>query len=138
MRPALASRLIDTLGAKAGVEARQFECELVALELHYLASIMLDALHNGIDLAESQGREKTLAPPVLITLAYSLRQFAPTLVRRHSTSLPPAERQQLAWRFARLLHVQGIGHTLDLWGGQNGVEHPDAASLLHHLQWYLG
>lgn len=135
LRPALACRLVSVLSGDDSL-AMRFDAELVALELHALASMMLDHLDNGRNLAASKGGESELALPVLITVAYSARQLAAALPWREGT-LSGQRRARLAQRFSRLLMLQGIGHTLDLWGSERALRHGGEAALADHLRWYL-
>lgn len=135
LRPALACRLIAAMSGDEGW-VLDFEVEMAALELHALAAMMLDHLDNGRSLAAAQGGERALALPVLITVAYSARQLAASMLWREG-ALAGAPRAWLAQRFSRLLLLQGIGHTLDLWGGERGLRHHDAAALADHVRWYL-
>jgi hypothetical protein len=50
---------------------------------------------------------------------------------------PAADRGNLAYRYATLLMIQGIGHTLDLWGGEAMLQHASVEALTEHLRWYL-
>jgi hypothetical protein len=140
VRPAFACKLIDALSSRdEAVDAEavlRFDAELTALELHALSSMMLDHLDNGRNLATSQGAERQLALPVLITVAYSARQLAASMLWRES-ALVGKRARALAQRFSRLLFLQGIGHTLDLAGGERILEHGDEQALEDHLRWYL-
>jgi len=136
LRPALACALIAALPGGEALDPLAFEVELTALELHATASTMLDHLDNGRDLAASRGAEREIPLPVLITVAYSARQLAASLLWDHG-ALPPDRRRQLAQRFSRLLMLQGVGHTLDLWGGEARLRHASAEDLAEHLRWYV-
>lgn len=137
LRPALASVLISALPGAAGLDPLAFDMEMSALELHATSATMLDGLANGRDLAASSGEEEELSPAVLITAAYCARQLAASMLWRPG-AIAADRRDGLAQRFSRVLVLQGIGHTLDIWGEEARLMHAGPDALADHLRWYVG
>jgi len=133
-RSVLAALLIDALGG----DYRRHGCELAALEIRHIGSVMLEACHNGRDLSESASTEIAIPMPVWVTIAYNARQLATVLVFRHATGLSGDRRYWLGRRFAQSLWHQGIGATLNLWGAQCGSPHASIEDFVTYLRWYVG
>ncbi|MBV8649421.1 hypothetical protein [Paludibacterium sp.] len=131
LKPVLAGLLIDALGG----DKRRHPALLAALEFSHLASCMLDDVHNGRDLAESQGEQLTMPLPVWVTVAYNARQLAPVLVMRRSPELAPADRLRLARHY---LFQQHLGCLFDIWGVEQGLAHGSLLHYLTHLSNYCG
>lgn len=134
LRPALAAMLIDGMGGAAD----EHRSVLAALELHYLASIMLDDLRNGRDLSRSTDDAVTIPLPVWVTIAYNARQLAPVLVMRSDETLSPTVRQRIGQRFAAFLFRQGLGSTLDLRVSEQNLQQASLGELVSHLSLYVG
>lgn len=134
LRPMLAGLLIDALGGNKAQHAQL----LAALEMHYLASIMLDDLRNGRDLPNSTSPSVVTPLPVWVTIAYNARQLAPVWVMRKAEGLSEATRVRLAAQFSRLLFRQGLGSALDQWATERELKHADIDSLISHLSVYVG
>jgi len=134
LRPILAALLIDALGG----DYRRHADVLATLEMHYLASIMLDDLRNGRNLSESTTSVVELPLPVWVTIAYNARQLAPVLIFRRAESLGQTQRRWLARRFAHFLFRQGLGNTLDLWGSEQEIRHANIKDFITHLHLYAG
>lgn len=134
LRPALAALMMDALGSDASAHPSA----LAALELHYLASIMLDDLRNGRDLSHSTDASVAIPLPVWVTIAYNARQLAPVLVMRSAEPMLPRSRRRLAQRFAAFLFRQGIGSTLDLRLSEQEIEQACIEDLVAHLSLYVG
>ena len=133
-RPVLAALLIDALGG----DYRRHGCELAALEIRHVGTVMLEACQNGRDLRESAPAEIAVPMPVWVTIAYNARQLATVLVFRHATGLPGDRRYWLGRRFAQSLWHQGIGATLNLWGAQSGSAHASVEDFVTYLRLYVG
>ncbi|UUZ54257.1 hypothetical protein LP419_38765 [Massilia sp. H-1] len=125
--------LIEDLGHNAARHAPL----LGALELEYLAAIMLDDLRNGRDLSASTSSAVTVPLPTWVTIAYNARQLVPVMVARQP-DLDPVPRAWLAQRFSQFLFQQGLGSVLDMWGNEQGLAHPSEADFLGHLRLYVG
>lgn len=108
-RPALTASLVAAGGADPG----RYPAMLAAIELLYLASLILEPFRNGRNIAEASPQEAREPMPVAVTVAYTARQMAPTLAIRHEDALPPATRSWLAYRITRALYQSSVGVALD-------------------------
>ena len=112
--PVFASLLIESQGydpASAGY------C-LTALEIYHLSSLMLNPEVNRRKQARD-GNAKPLPLPVLVTLAYTARQYAPVLADLQKDILTNDNRAWLVYRFSRALSLQGIRHAVNKWNEQH-------------------
>ena len=134
LRPALCAMLMQALGA----DPQQHQGELAALELHYLAAIMLDDLRNGRDLDSSRAAEVDIPLPVWVTIAYNVRQLAPVMASRLAPAGDDPRRVEAAQALARFLFAQGLGSTLDLWWEGHPPDRLTLPALLSHLGVYVG
>lgn len=132
--PVLAGLVIEA----SGEPSARYADVLAALELEYLAAIMLDDVRNAKDLGGAVTDAVDLPLPAWLTVAYNIRQLVPVLIARQESALTPEARRWLAQRCARFLCRQGIGNTLDLWGSEQGLEHGSREEFLNHLRLHTG
>lgn len=134
LRPVFAALLIEAMGGASEEQG----AVLAALEVHYLASVMLDALRNGNDIRSTAVESVAIPVPVWVTVAYNARQLAPVIVARGAAGLREEPRARLALAFSQILFRQGLGSASDLRASETGTRHQDPWELAHHVRLYLG
>jgi hypothetical protein len=116
-RPALAALLIQAGGGEPG----RFQAALVAPELQYLASLMLEHFRNARTIADATPANTRIPMPVAVTVAYTARQMASSLIICHEEALPPATRTWLAYRISRALYQTSAGAAVDFHAASQGT-----------------
>ena len=134
LRPVFAGLLIDVLGEKS----EQHTDLLCALEIQFLAAIMLDDVPNGRDISTATSDTVTIPLPTWVTISYNARQLVPVMLMRQRSSLPAASRAKLAQCFTRFRFQQGLGSSLDLWGSEQTMTHLSEDEFITHLRLYIG
>ena len=134
LRPLLADALIDSMSERSDAH----DVVLAALEIHYIAAVMLDDLKNGSDVRSSSVDWITMPLPVFVTVAYSARQLASVLIARRGRGLDSMHRSKLSMAFSRLLFRQGVGGALDIWSSGQRSVHKCTQDLVDHLRVYVG
>jgi len=109
-RPTLAALLIEA----GGRAPERYPAMLAAVELQHLALLLLERLRNGRNIAESTAPETRLPLPVLVTVAYTAKQMASTLVIRHEGALATGTRSWLAYQVSRALYEASAGMAVDI------------------------
>ena len=108
LRPILTAAILET----AGLDPSQYLSLLAAIELQFLADVMVKDFYNGKTVATATPISASRPLSVTATSAYTARQFAPTLAARHSPNLQTDDRSWLAYRFGRVLILAGVGATV--------------------------
>lgn len=108
LRPILTAAVLES----AGLDPSQYSSLLAAIELQFLADVMVKDFYNGKTLATATPTSARRPLSVTATSAYTARQFAPTLAAGHSPNLKTDDRSWLAYRFGRVLILAGVGATV--------------------------
>jgi len=130
-RPSLTACLLETVGVEPGCHS----LVLVASELPYLATLIVQCLRNGRTVRESMPEQTTIPIPVLVTVAYTARQMAASLVIDHGTSLAGDARTWLAYRVGHALSQSGAGRAVDFAGA--GGRLTQGTALLEYMRFFL-
>jgi hypothetical protein len=119
-RAVLASVILECFGVDASPE--HAGVALVVCELPRLAALLVEDIANGRTAAESSEGGLDLPLPVLVTAAYTARQFAASLVARHAPGLAPAARARLLRTVTRTIGLGGIGGVAGAHARETGVQ----------------
>ena len=129
-RPILAANLIW----EAGLDAAEFSPLLAAIELCYLSFVTIRNLRNSLTAAEALPNQGTVSFPILVTVSYTARQLALTLVFSHAGMLRPDSRSWLGYRFGRVLIQMGVGGAVDMLKAEKGMKSDGERRYLDHLK----
>jgi hypothetical protein len=132
LRPALTARLL----LAAGEDPMRHSVVLVASELPFLATLIVDFLKNGRNIGESMPGSSPIPMPVVVTVAFNARQMAPTLVSDHADTLSADARCWLAYRIGLALSKSGAARAVDFY--RSGRRFANEAELLQHLRLLVG
>jgi hypothetical protein len=129
LRPIFLIQLIEAFN----LDIDQYSTALISLEMLYIAAMMVDGLDN--ELSVSLLPQNSQYPiPVLLTAAYSARQFAPAIFNIFDTHISSRVQSKLVYQFGSYLFQQGALLSVDYWNHQQKVAHADFAAVLKHIQ----
>ena len=133
LRPVLTAAILES----AGLDPSQYSSLLAAVELQFLADMMVKDFYNAKTVTTATPTSARRPLSVTVTSAYTARQFAPTLAARHAPNLQPDDRSWLAYRFGRVLLLAGVGTTVSHLRWNREHQLMDDESYVEHLRSFV-
>jgi hypothetical protein len=105
---------------------------ITSIELLYVAAMMVDKLNNVASVAKLQ--QESYPGPVLLTAAYSARQYALAIINTYDVGLSLQAKTTALHHLGNYLYQHGIYLALDYWHEGQGSLHTNIKGLIQHLK----